>query len=140
MKEKGSFTYSRIQLINVERRQIMENQHQVKSKVKKKAKTADPQLSNLREVCENTGFVKSLYGPSRYLLTTKCVSHSIVSDSAIPWTVAHQASCSMGFSRSEYWSELAFPSSGDLPNPRTKPRFPSLQADSLLSQPPRKSY
>ena len=27
-----------------------------------------------------------------------------------PWTVAHQAPLSMGFSRQEYWSELPFPS------------------------------
>ena len=27
-----------------------------------------------------------------------------------PWTVAHQAPSSMGFSRQEYWSELPFPS------------------------------
>ena len=27
-----------------------------------------------------------------------------------PWTVAHQAPSSMGFSRHEYWSELPFPS------------------------------
>ena len=26
-----------------------------------------------------------------------------------PWTVAHQAPLSMGFSRQEYWSELPFP-------------------------------
>ena len=36
---------------------------------------------------------------------------------AIPWTVAHQASLSMGFSRQEYWSGLPFPSPGDLPDP-----------------------
>ena len=29
---------------------------------------------------------------------------------AIPWTGAHQAPLSMGFSRWEYWSELPFPS------------------------------
>ena len=29
---------------------------------------------------------------------------------ATPWTVAYQASPSMGFSRQEYWSELPFPS------------------------------
>ena len=29
-----------------------------------------------------------------------------------PWTVAHQASPSMGFSRQEYWSGLLFPSPG----------------------------
>ena len=33
----------------------------------------------------------------------RCVSHSVVSDSATPWTVAHQAPLSMGFSRQEYW-------------------------------------
>ena len=33
------------------------------------------------------------------------------------WTVAHQASLSMGFSRQEYWSGLPFPSPGNLPNP-----------------------
>ena len=31
---------------------------------------------------------------------------------ATPWTVAYQASPSMGFSRQEYWSGLPFPSSG----------------------------
>ena len=33
-----------------------------------------------------------------------------MSDSAAPWTVAHQAPLSMGFSRREYWSGLPFPS------------------------------
>ena len=31
------------------------------------------------------------------------------------WTVAHQPPLSIGFSRQEYWSELPFPSPGDLP-------------------------
>ena len=39
---------------------------------------------------------------------------------ATPWTVAHQAPWSMGFSRHEYWSGLPFPSPGDLPNPGIK--------------------
>ena len=30
-----------------------------------------------------------------------------------PWTVAHQAPLSMGFSRQEYWSGLPFPSPGN---------------------------
>ena len=56
-----------------------------------------------------------------------------------PWTVACRAPLSMGFSRQEYWSGLPFSSSGDLPEPGTGPAslgFPSLQADSLLSEPP----
>ena len=36
---------------------------------------------------------------------------------AIPWTVAHQAPLSMGFSRQEYWSGLPCPPPGDLPDP-----------------------
>ena len=34
----------------------------------------------------------------------------------IPWTIAHQAPLSMGFSRWEYWSGLPFPPPGNLPN------------------------
>ena len=51
------------------------------------------------------------------------------------WTVAHQASRSMGFSRQECWSELPFPPPGDFPNPGTEPMSPvalALQVDSLL--------
>ena len=36
--------------------------------------------------------------------TLKKVTHSVVSDSATPWTVAHQAPLSMALSRQEYWS------------------------------------
>ena len=45
---------------------------------------------------------------------------SVMSDSATPWTVAHQAPLSMGFSRQKYWSGLP---------------FPSPQADSLSDEP-----
>ena len=40
---------------------------------------------------------------------------------ATPWTVAHQAPLSMGFSRQEYWRGLPFPSPRDLPNPGIEP-------------------
>ena len=55
-----------------------------------------------------------------------------------PWTVAYQASQSMGFFRQEYWSGLPFPSPGDLPNPGIEPGSPALQADALSSEPPGK--
>ena len=55
---------------------------------------------------------------------------------ATPWTIAYQASLSMGFSRQEYRSGLPFPSPGDLPNPGIEPRSPTLQADALPSEPP----
>ena len=57
---------------------------------------------------------------------------------ATPWTVAYQASLSMGFSRQEYWSGLPFPSPGDLPDPGTEPGSPALEADILTSEPPGK--
>ena len=57
---------------------------------------------------------------------------------ATPWTVAHQAPPSMGFSRQEYWSGMPFPSPGDLPDSGIEPRSPSLQADALTSEPPGK--
>ena len=36
---------------------------------------------------------------------------------ATPWTVAHQTSLSMEFSKQEYWSGLPFPIPGALPDP-----------------------
>ena len=44
----------------------------------------------------------------------------------------------MEFSRQEYWSELPFPTPGDLPDPGIEPRSPALQEDTLPSEPPGK--
>ena len=49
------------------------------------------------------------------------------------WTVAYQASPSMGFSRQEYWSRLPFPSPGDLPNPGIEPGSPAESEEELKS-------
>ena len=38
-----------------------------------------------------------------------------------PWTVPHQTSPSMEFSKQEYWSGLLFPPPGDLPDPGIEP-------------------
>ena len=40
---------------------------------------------------------------------------------ATPWIVAYQPPLSMGFPRQEYWSELLFPSLGDLLDPGIVP-------------------
>ena len=53
-------------------------------------------------------------------------------------TVAHQALLSMVFSRYKYWSGLPFPFPGDLPDQEIEPGCPTLQADSVLSDPPGK--
>ena len=49
-------------------------------------------------------------------------------------------SLSMELSGQEYWSGLPFPSPGDLPNPRIKPRSSALQADALPAEPQGKPY
>jgi len=55
-----------------------------------------------------------------------------------PWTVARHAPLSIGFFRQEYQSGLPCPPPGELPNPGIKARSPTLQADSLPSEPPGK--
>ena len=57
---------------------------------------------------------------------------------ATPWTEAHQAPLSMGFSRHKYWSGLPCPPPGNFPIPGIELRSPTLQADSLPSEPPGK--
>ena len=57
---------------------------------------------------------------------------------ATPWTVAHQASPSMGFSRQEHWRVLPLPSPGHLPNPGIEPGSPALQIDALPPERPGK--
>ena len=57
---------------------------------------------------------------------------------ATPRTVASQAPLSMGFSRQEYWSELTFPSSGDLPDPGIEPRSLALAGGFFTTEPPGK--
>ena len=62
---------------------------------------------------------------------------------ATSWVVSHQVPLSMGFSRQEYWSELPFPSPGDLPNQGLNPHLLGLllwQAGSLPLVPPGKPY
>ena len=50
-----------------------------------------------------------------------------------PWTVAHQASLSMGFPRQECWSGLPFPSPGDLLDPGIKPESSALAGRFFMS-------
>ena len=73
--------------------------------------------------------------------STMCVCVCVLSCIQLfvaPWTVACQAPLYMEFSRQEYWSEVSFPNSGDLPNQGIEPVSPALQVDSLPSEPPTK--
>ena len=64
---------------------------------------------------------------------------SVVSNSANPCTVAHQAPLSMEFSRQEYWRGLPFPSPRDLPNPEIELMSlvsPALVGEFFTTEPP----
>ena len=52
-----------------------------------------------------------------------------------PWTVAHQASLSMGFPRQGYWSGLPFSSPDDLPDPGIESMSPALPGGSFTKEP-----
>ena len=60
-----------------------------------------------------------------------------------PWSVAHQAPLSMGFSRQECWNGLPFPTPGNLLDPRIKPTSytsPALADRFFITAPPAKSW
>ena len=57
---------------------------------------------------------------------------------ATPWTVAHQAPLSMGFSRQEYWSGLPCPPPGDLPHTGMETTSPALAGGIFTTEPPGK--
>ena len=76
----------------------------------------------------------SFYTPLLLLL----LSCSVVSGSANPCTVTHQALLSMRFPRQESWSGSPFPSPGALPDPGIQPTSPSLAGRFFTTEPPGK--
>ena len=61
-------------------------------------------------------------------LEKEMAAHSSILAWRTPWTVAQQGPLAMGFSSQEYWSELPFPSPGDLPCPGFEPESPASPA------------
>ena len=73
------------------------------------------------------------------LLVVVVFSRPVMSDSfATPWTVVLQVPLSTGFPRQEYWSELPFPSPGDLPDPGVEPFSLALSGLFFTAEPPGK--
>ena len=54
----------------------------------------------------------------------------------ILWTAARQDPLFMGFPRQEYWSDLPFPTPGDLPDPGIEPVSPALAGGFFTTEPP----
>ena len=88
----------------------------------------------------NVGGVNTGHDPAR--LASLILSHCLFSGSRVhvcvlslfscvrlfvsPWTVAHQAPLSVGFSRQEYWSGLPDSPPGDLPIQKSNPHLLQL--------------
>ena len=84
---------------------------------------------------ELQGKQKGKRGDHRFKLTRlKVKSLSHVPLFVTPWTAACHAPPSMGFSRQE-WGGVPFSSLGDLPDPGMEPKSPTLQTDSLPTEP-----
>ena len=69
----------------------------------------------------------------------KACVHSRVRLFATTWIVISQGPPSMEFSKQEYWSELPFPSPGDLPDPGIEPESPvssTLAGGFFTAEPP----
>ena len=80
--------------------------------------------------------MQSLVEPTDWFLGTALFlllfDRQVISGSACdPWTVACQASLSMGFSRQAYCSRSPFPTPGHLPNPDIGPLCLAPQMDPL---------
>ena len=95
-----------------------------------------PDLNSLHHIANSRGL--SILHMVMYLFPRALLC--LVAQSCL--ILCHSTNCRhlylWGFSRQEYRSGLLCPLPRDLPNPGIKPRSPTLQADSLLSEPPGK--
>ena len=84
-------------------------------------------------------FCKNEFHVGAHPIIYESESPSVMADSLRPHRLEPaRLLCPWGFSRQEYWSGLLCPSPGDLPIPGIEPRSPTLQTDSLPSEPPGK--
>ena len=93
------------------------------------------QHGHLPNGSRNDGDQSTFMSSNKHFIPTVVIVYSLscVRLFVTPWTVARQAPLSMEFSRQEDWSELPFPSPGDLPNAGIKPASPEL-ADGFFTQ------
>ena len=66
------------------------------------------------------------------------LSHSVMSNSVTPWTIARRSPLSTGMLQASIWEWVAMLSSRGSSQPRDQPRSLTLHVDSLPSEPPGK--
>ena len=74
-------------------------------------------------------YIKNSY---KMLVAQSCLTLCNPMECSPPGTTVH------GISQQDHWSGLPFPSPEYLPDPGIEPRSPTLQEDSLPSEPPGK--
>ena len=126
LKREGIYVY--LELIHVEQQKPTQYCKAIILQFKKKLRF---HLHSPIPLLVSTGF--------DFRKKVKVKSLSRVQHFATPWTVAHLAPLSRGFSRQEYWNGLPFPSPGVLPNTGIKSGSLALPAHSLPLEPLRKS-
>ena len=85
----------------------------------------------------NSGLTQLTHVPHKCV----CVWPVMFNSCVTPWTVAHQAPLSMGFSKREHCRGLPCPSPGDLPDPGMEPTSlasPALAGGFFITVPPGK--
>ena len=106
-----------------------------------------PHLSETSALGEMFGLLLFTHNGSESASTQGCVCMcvcvsihvlSCVRLFATPWTVAHQASLSVGFSRQEYCSGLPFPSPGEPSRPRDQTQVSCIVSRFFTTVPPGK--
>ena len=90
-----------------------------------RAQTSPAPRRGVRDACDT----------DRALGFLVCAQLSHVQLFATPWTVAHQAPLSMGFSKQEYWNGLLFPPPQDLLYPGIKHMSAALASRCFTTEP-----
>ena len=87
-------------------------------------------FKNIKEATKGT--------PIPFTASLHVCCRSVVSNSLWPHGLQPAGFSVHGVLQQEYWGGYPFPSPGDRPDPGIEPRSPTLQADSLASEPPGK--
>ena len=75
---------------------------------------------------------------SKPLVKKCCLIAKLCPTLSTAWTIAHQASLSIGFPRQKYWSGLPFLSPRGLPDPGIETASPALAGRFFTADPPGK--
>ncbi|KAI4548142.1 hypothetical protein MG293_000472 [Ovis ammon polii] len=104
-----AFTVSEQNVQYVDHNHRSVHTHYLKNFHKPNRWTEDQRSEIISDYSPPVSSVHGIFQGAKMKAACECVlSRSVVSDSVAPWTVAHQATLPMEFSRQEYWISLNF--------------------------------